>query len=116
MGFTRDLVTGVWVGYDTYETPMDKYATGGHTALPIWLDYMQHALKGVPQGNFDPPSENIVWVNIDGETGKRATDETRNPVLEAYLKGTEPADPTAADAPKTSTAPAAQDAVTRGGL
>jgi penicillin-binding protein 1A len=116
MGFTRDLVTGVWVGYDTYETPMDKYATGGHTALPIWLDYMQRALKGVPQGNFDPPSENIVWVNIDGETGKRATDDTRNPVLEAYLKGTEPADPTAADAPKTSTAPAAQDAVTRGGL
>jgi penicillin-binding protein 1A len=116
MGFTRDLVTGVWVGYDTYETPMDKYATGGHTALPIWLDYMQHALKGVPQGNFDPPSENIVWVNIDGETGKRATDDTRNPVLEAYLKGTEPVDPTAADAPKTSTAPAAQDAVTRGGL
>jgi len=33
LGYTRDLVTGVWVGYDTYETPMDKYATGGHYAL-----------------------------------------------------------------------------------
>src|SRR6266850_2035592 len=50
LGYTRELVTGVWVGYDTYETPMDKYATGGHYALPIWLDYMQKALKGVPQG------------------------------------------------------------------
>jgi penicillin-binding protein 1A len=92
LGYTRDLVTGVWVGYDTYETPMDKYATGGHYALPIWLDYMQKALKGMPQGEFESSSENIVWVNIDGETGKRATEDTRQPVLEAYLKGSEPPD------------------------
>ena len=92
LGYTRDLVTGVWVGYDTYENPMDKYATGGHYALPIWLDYMQKALKGVPQGDFEAPSEKIVWVNIDGDTGLRATAETRQPVLEAYLKGNEPPD------------------------
>ena len=92
MGYTRDMVTGVWVGYDTYETPMDKYATGGHYALPIWLDYMQKSLNGVPQGEFESPSENIVWVNVDGNTGKRATPETRQPVLEAYLKGSEPPD------------------------
>jgi penicillin-binding protein 1A len=92
LGYTRELVTGVWVGYDTYETPMDKYATGGHYALPIWLDYMQKALKGVPQGEFESSSENIVWINIDGETGKRATEDTRQPVLEAYLKGSEPPD------------------------
>src|SRR5438874_961661 len=92
LGYTRDLVTGVWVGYDTYETPMDKYATGGHYALPIWLDYMTKALKGVPQGDFETPNEKIVWVNIDGDTGKRATADTRQPVLEAYLKGSEPPD------------------------
>lgn len=92
MGYTRDLVTGVWVGYDTYETPMDKYETGGHTALPIWLDYMEKALKGVPQGPFEAPSENIVWVSVDGETGRRAGPDTRAPVLEAYLKGNEPPD------------------------
>jgi penicillin-binding protein 1A len=92
MAYTRDLVTGVWVGFDTYESPMDKYATGGHYALPIWLDYMQKALKNVPQGQFESPSENIVWVNIDGDTGKHATAETRAPVLEAYLKGNEPLD------------------------
>ena len=92
LGYTRDLVTGVWVGYDTYETPMDKYATGGHYALPIWLDYMSKALEGVPQGEFESTSENIVWVNIDGETGKRATEDTRQPILEAYLKGNEPPD------------------------
>jgi penicillin-binding protein 1A len=100
LGYTRDLVTGVWVGYDTYEVPMDKYATGGHYALPIWLDYMQKALFKVPQGDFDAPSEKIVWVDVDGDTGKRATAETRQPVHEAYLKGNEPPDETggAADA------------------
>ncbi len=92
MGYAPDLVTGVWVGYDTYETPMDKFETGGHTALPIWLDYMQKALKGVPQNPFQAPNENILWVNIDGETGRRAGPDTRAPVLEAYLKGNEPPD------------------------
>jgi penicillin-binding protein 1A len=92
MAYTRDLVTGVWVGYDTYESPMDKYATGGHYALPIWLDFMQKALKGVPQADFEAPSENIVWVPIDGNTGKRVAPETPGAVSEAYLKGNEPAD------------------------
>ncbi|HZR11406.1 MAG TPA: PBP1A family penicillin-binding protein [Myxococcales bacterium] len=125
LGYTRDLVTGVWVGYDTYETPMDKYATGGHYALPIWLDYMSKALKGVPQGDFEAPSENIVWVNVDGDTGKRATADTRQPVLEAYLKGSEPPDEsgTIATAPgqpprQQQTPDAAQtaDQIVKGGL
>ena len=132
MGYTRDLVTGVWVGYDTYETPMDKFETGGHTALPIWLDYMQKSLKGVPQGQFEAPSENIVWVNIDGDTGKRAVADTRAPVLEAYLKGNEPPDengqqpPEACENPPCAPAPArpkpvptasqAADALLKGGL
>jgi penicillin-binding protein 1A len=117
MGYTRDVVTGVWVGYDTYDTPMDKYTTGGHTALPIWLEYMQRALKGVPQGAFDPPNQNIVWVTVDADTGKRATADTRQPVLEAYLKGTEPPDETAqgTSTPPPSTS-AAQDALIKGGL
>ena len=108
MGYTRDLVTGVWVGYDTYETPMDKYATGGHYALPIWLDYMQKALKGVPQADFEAPSEKIVWVDIDGDTGKRATPDTRQPVKEAYLKGNEPPDESGATAVAAPGQPAQQ--------
>jgi len=113
MGYTRDVVTGVWVGYDTYDTPMDKYTTGGHTALPIWLEYMQRALKGVPQGAFDPPNQNVVWVNVDADTGKRATADTRQPVLEAYLKGTEPPDETAQG---TNPAPPSMDDLIKGGL
>ncbi len=113
MGFTHDVVTGVWVGYDSYDTPMDKYEAGGHTALPIWLDYMQRALKGRPQEPFEVP-EKIAWVDIDGETGKRATPATRNPIHEAYLEGTEPPDLTAPGAVKPAIDP--QEGLTRGGL
>lgn len=134
MAYTRDLVTGVWVGFDTYETPMDKYETGGHTALPIWLDFMQKALKGVPQAAFEAPNENIVWVDIDGDTGRRAGPDTRQPILEAYLKGNEPPDengqtvveavacekpPCAPPAPKPPPVPTssqAADAMLKGGL
>jgi penicillin-binding protein 1A len=119
LGYSKDLVTGVWVGYDTYEVPMDKYTAGGHTALPIWLDYMQRALKGVPQPQFDPPTENIAWVSVDPETGKRATDLTRQPALEAYLKGTEPPDESQQPTSTTNGAPppsttAAQEALIKG--
>ena len=125
MGYTRDLVTGVWVGYDTYESPMDKYATGGHYALPIWLDYMTKALKGMPQADFEAPSEKIVWVDVDGDTGKRATPETRQPVKEAFLKGNEPPDETGAvvatpgQPPQPTQAPTASqaaDQMLKGGL
>src|SRR5438552_5980881 len=101
---------------------MDKYATGGHYALPIWLDFMAKALKGVPQGQFEPPSENIVWVNIDGDNGKRAGPDTHQPVLEAYLKGKEPADENGTPGPGAPagtpppTSAAAADQMLKGGL
>ncbi len=113
VGFTHDLVTGAWVGYDTYDAPMDKYETGGHTALPIWLDYMERALKGRTQAPFEAP-EKIVWVDIDGDTGLRATPATRTPVKEAYLVGNEPPDLTTPG--QASTAVDAQEGMTRGGL
>jgi len=116
VGFTRDLVTGVWVGYDNYDQPMDKYETGGHTALPVWLEYMQRALKGVPQQPFEAPSDKIIWVDIDPETGARLPPGSRGGVLQAYLAGTEPQLAGSAGAGPTATQPAAADAVTHGGL
>lgn len=118
VGYTKDLVTGVWVGYDNYDQPMDKYETGGHTALPIWLEYMQHSLKGVPQAAFTPPSDKIIYVTIDPETGARVVPGTHGAVLEAYLSGNEPVlgGGTSASPGGTATEPAAAEAVTHGGL
>jgi penicillin-binding protein 1A len=89
MGFTHDLATGVWLGYDINETPLGRFETGGHAALPIWLDYMSVALKDRPEPEFDPPP-GIVEVRIDPETGKAVPDDARG-VSEPFKQGTEPA-------------------------
>ena len=83
MGFTHDLATGVWLGYDINETPLARYETGGHAALPIWLDYMQAALRDRPQPDFPIP-EGIVFVRIDPANGE-AVQPFAPGVLEPYL-------------------------------
>ncbi len=91
MGFTHDLATGVWLGYDVNVTPLGRYETGGHAALPIWLDYTKAALAGREQPEFVAP-EGIVDVKIDPETGMPVPEAARG-VLEPFKKGTEPALP-----------------------
>jgi len=88
MGFTRDVVTGVWVGFDDPDKPIGRFETGAKTASPIWLRYMRESVKRFPEKDFDVP-EGIVFVNIDKETGKLA-DEPSNSVYEAFVEGTEP--------------------------
>jgi penicillin-binding protein 1A len=89
MGFTHDLATGVWLGYDVNVTPLGRYETGGHAALPIWLDYMKVALSGREQPEFVAPS-GIVEVKIDPETGKPVPPSARG-VSEPFKEGTQPA-------------------------
>ncbi len=88
MGFTRDLATGVWLGYDVNVTPLGRYETGGHAALPIWLDYMRAALAKREQPEFEAPA-GIVEVRIDPETGKKVPPGGHG-VSEPFKLGTEP--------------------------
>jgi penicillin-binding protein 1A len=54
----------VWIGYDTPRKLGDK-ETGGGLALPVWIDYMQHALKGVPVKPLGNPPAGVL--NVGGE-------------------------------------------------
>ncbi len=54
VGFTPDLVTAVWVGFDNPASLGEK-ETGGAVAAPIWHDFMALALKGHPNLKFVPP-------------------------------------------------------------
>jgi len=94
MGFTKDLVTGVWMGYDHYEHPLGRYETGGRASLPVWVDYMKAALAERPQKPFDtpPPEADIVWVDIDPETGNRVPPGTRKRVKAPFVREFEPED------------------------
>jgi penicillin-binding protein 1A len=88
MGFTHDVATGVWLGYDINDVPLGKFETGGHASLPIWLDYMSVALKDRPQPEFTAPA-GVVEVRIDPDTGKAVGDGARG-VSEPFKVGTEP--------------------------
>ncbi len=88
IGYTPSIATGVWVGFDQEKT-LGKGETGGRTALPVWVDFMQDATKDIPNKAFDVPN-NIVFVSIDNETGKLASAQSQSVVRQAFLDGTEP--------------------------
>jgi penicillin-binding protein 1A len=88
IGFTANIATGVWVGYD-HEKTLGKNEVGARSALPIWLEYMKFAHEGVPVKNFNVP-ENIIYSSIDNETGKLASASSKEVVRQAFISGTEP--------------------------
>ncbi|MHB8875175.1 MAG: penicillin-binding protein 1A, partial [Myxococcaceae bacterium] len=90
-GFTRDLVTSAWVGYDLNPHPLGKYETGGRAALPIWLSYMKRALDGREQPEFSPPGGlDLVRLRVDTKTGKLASSGTKSSAEMYFKRGTEP--------------------------
>lgn len=88
VGFTPDLVAGVFVGFDTPRTLGDK-ETGGSLAVPIFREFMSKALDGTPAVPFRVPS-GIRQVLIDARTGHLANYGDPNAIWEAFTEGTEP--------------------------
>ncbi len=88
IGYTPDLVVGVYVGYDT-PRPMGKDASGGHLAAPIVADFLRMALKGRPPVPFRTPP-GIQLIPIDPKTGLRADYGDKDVILEAFKPGNEP--------------------------
>ncbi len=64
-GFQPSLVAVTWMGYDTpRKLGSNALATGGGLSLPIWITYMDYALKGVPVAQYAPPDG---LINSGGE-------------------------------------------------
>ncbi|HVZ74763.1 MAG TPA: PBP1A family penicillin-binding protein [Polyangia bacterium] len=87
-GFTPDLLCGVWVGRDDFK-PVAHDATGGQVALPIWLQYMKEAEKGLPVRDFTPPA-GVVFVRADPDKGLPATPAEVGSRLTPFRRGTLP--------------------------
>lgn len=86
VGYTPDLVAGVWVGCDHNRT---LSLSGAQAALPIWARFMEAAHRGKPMRDFEaPPGVLEVW--IDADTGFRAGAECEHVMREAFLPKTEP--------------------------
>ena len=88
IGFTPELLAGVWVGYDNRK-PMGKGEQGATAALPIWLDFMKETLKDQPVQDFIAP-DSVVFAKIDAEKGLLASIYSKKTVFQCFKKGTEP--------------------------
>jgi len=88
VGYTPQIITGVWVGYDK-PRPAGKGFTGGAVAAPIWERFMRKALASKAVVDFLQP-ETVVSVAIDPATGALATSECPEKRDEFYRVGSEP--------------------------
>jgi penicillin-binding protein 1A len=82
-GFTPNLVATVWVGFDQ-ERPLGEAEEGARTALPIWINFMGEALKGVTEEHRAMP-DGIVTLRISPETGTLVSAENPNGVPEIFM-------------------------------
>jgi penicillin-binding protein 1A len=90
IGFTPDLVVGVYMGYDRPRS-LGRTATGGHFATPIVGDFMKQALAEKPAQPFRVPP-GIKLIRINARSGLRARAGDDRVILEAFKPGTQPSD------------------------
>jgi penicillin-binding protein 1A len=81
-GYTSNLVTTAWVGFDKPQ-PLGAKETGGRAALPMWIEFMHTALKGMPVRVPEQPP-GLVTVRIDPETGLLARAGHPNAIFETF--------------------------------
>lgn len=88
VGFSADLVVGVYIGYDD-NRPLGDGESGGRVAGPVFKSFMEQALEQMPTPPFRvPPDVNLVRINA--KTGKLAKPNDETVILEAFKPGTEP--------------------------
>ncbi len=67
-GYNADVATIAWVGFDHQVRSLGNRETGGRAALPMWIYYMEEALKGTPEKPLERPP-GLVTVRIDPKNG-----------------------------------------------
>lgn len=82
IGFSPDLVVGVWVGKDNPE-PLGPKDTGGVVAAPIFRDFMKKALANTTDIPFRVP-DSVKLVRVNATTGKPAKAGDTNVIMEAF--------------------------------
>jgi penicillin-binding protein 2D len=88
VGYTPQLVTAVWTGYDNGNT-ITRVAEKGY-AKNIWAQFMEKSLKGKPVKSFKPPKEGVVGVYVNPANGKLASDDCPIRRFTYFETGTEP--------------------------
>ena len=87
-GFHPNIVASAWVGLDSYKT-LGRGETGGKTALPMWIKFMETALKDVPEAPLIPP-KGIVKKYIASITNVKKSSGLPGGTWEYFQKGVYP--------------------------
>jgi penicillin-binding protein 1A len=88
-GFNDNLVASVWVGKND-NTPLGAGEEGARTAVPIWVDYMREALRGVPEKTRTIP-DGIIEMKVNAATGGKK-DADLDPLFEYFRVDMLPSD------------------------
>jgi penicillin-binding protein 1A len=86
MGYTPEMITGVWVGFDE-ERSLGENETGARAASPIWVAFMSKILKDKSKKDFSVP-EGVEFMKVDPKTGQ--VELGRESILECFIEGTGP--------------------------
>ena len=93
IGGAPNLVAGIYVGFDDRRS-LGETESGAHAALPIWINFMQKALKPLPVMAFTIP-EGITFVKVDPATGLLESEQEGDAsTVELFTKGNEPTEAT----------------------
>jgi penicillin-binding protein, 1A family len=90
VGYTPDLVAGLYVGFDN-PAPLGRGATGGSLSAPIFNEFMTAAVEGTPASKFRIP-EGMQLIPVNRTTGMQAFEGEADTIIEAFKPGTGPAD------------------------
>jgi len=82
IGFTSDLVVGVYIGHDDPKT-LGKFETGAKTAMPIFKSFIKKAVKKENTRPFKIP-ENITLMVVDSQTGKKVSFASKKTLIESF--------------------------------
>ena len=82
VGFTSNLVIGVYVGYDNPRT-LGKFETGSKTALPIFKEFVKKAVNKYEARPFKV-AKGIKMMVVDASNGKKADSNSKDTIIEAF--------------------------------
>ena len=90
VGFTPNIVAGLYIGFDT-PAPLGNRATGGGLAAPIFGAFLEQAAKRMPAEKFQVP-DGMKFIAVNRKTGMMAFNGEPDTIVEAFKPGTGPAD------------------------
>ena len=92
VGYTPNLVTAIYIGYDR-NISLGRSGTGGGMAAPVWGRYMNRALQGEEVMSFPGPPEGVVQATVCETSGKRPLARCPRTITEYFIQGTVPNEP-----------------------